>query len=354
MIDLLFLTVGAATLLLGAARLLQALRHGRPRGVGIAGVAFGGALLTLAPLVQQLESQLYPSLGRLVSNLFTLTAAYGLLVTASDLAAEQPSHTRRCARFLSWLAAETVLVVCFFATPDLPQGLGLFGHLYRTEPTMLAYIATFTVYFTVAVADATRVTVAALPPARGPLRKGMVTLLVACGLFAVYVIGKTALIVNSLVTTDTAEPFCRHLLDGPACLATVTAPILAVFTGVLALVLSTAGLNLAARRAIRDLTPLHQAIVERVPTVRRDLRATTTRDRLVRAVVEIDDGLLALGISPGPPEHIAQAVRRAQPGTTGHPTGPAGASQPGDVWSEVEQLRPIARAYTRLHREARV
>lgn len=348
MTNIAFLAIGTAALLVGAWRAVRLSRVGGGRGLVITLLALGAALVLLSGSVQHLASMVYPSLGRLASNLCTLTAAYGVLITVSELADETPPRRRRRARLGTYVTAMALLVLTFFATSDLPSGLGRFGRLYDSHPTLVAYVAVYTLYLAVAVVAISRIVVVSLPSSRSRLRAGLVNLLLGCGLALAY-LGYKAVSVARLAL-DMLQPSgssCSNPVSSVSCSLVVAAPAASILTVVLGVVLISSGARRARRQALAELAVLRRAVRDRVPRVARHQLAHS-HSRLVGTVVEICDGLLELGIDDqDDPETAARDLWRAEP--VAPSTRTVEPPPVGDtIWTEVERLRPLARAYAAL------
>lgn len=348
MTNILFLSVGGLTLLAGMWRAFRVINRGGTRGLAITLLALGAALVLLAGSVQRLESMIYPSLGRLLSNVCTLTAAYGLLITVSELSGETAARRRRWLRLGIYVAAVAALAVSFFATSGLPHGLGLFGELYATHPTLVVYIVVYTLYLAVAVVSISRILVLSLSPARGALRAGLISLLVGCVLALAYLADKVAGVWIAVTAPSSSEPLCVNPVSSVSCALSVAAPAVSVLVSAVGVTLIAVGARHTRQQALAELAPLHRAIVARVPDLTRHRVVGGSGDRLVRTVAEIRDGLLQLGIADLDPESATRALWEAA--SVPRDTSPAavGADVASTVWGELDRLRPIARAYRDL------
>jgi hypothetical protein len=88
-------------------------------------IALGMAGVFLAPATQTLESAFVPSLGRLLSNVCMLVAAFGwlhLMLYISHPAEQVPARMRT--RLITLLIAIAVMAVMFFAS-SRPTGTGI-------------------------------------------------------------------------------------------------------------------------------------------------------------------------------------------------------------------------------------
>lgn len=116
-------------------------------------IALGLAFVFLAPATQALESALAPSLGRLLSNVCTLVAAFGclhLMVYVSHPPDQVPAKV--WIRLITLLIAIGVMAVMFFASSP-PTGTGIFTGLYRSQPTLAVYVFVYASYLGSAVVD---------------------------------------------------------------------------------------------------------------------------------------------------------------------------------------------------------
>jgi hypothetical protein len=273
-------------------------------------VAFGLALVSLAPATQALESALAPSLGRLLSNVCTLIAAFGLLhlrLYVSHPPEQVPAKVR--VRLITLLIAIGVMAVMFFASSP-PTGRGIFTGLYRSQPTLAAYTLVYVSYLGSAVIDLGTLALRSVLGARAWLRLGMI--LVASGsVVAVgYLIEKVIGVVSELVTGSTAEAYCpSSVFATVTCTFAIGMPALAVLLVILGTTLPMVGPRLEhpihdlwRRRSLRRLRPLWEILHEALPNL-----ALATPDwpsspsmpgeiaeQLYRRVITIRDGLLAL------------------------------------------------------------
>jgi hypothetical protein len=342
----LFLGVGALAIITSAGRLVQVIRYGGGPALPVTGLLLGAALVALSPPVQVGLSVLYPSLGRLLSNVLTLAAAHGILLI---VAAPGPNRIKGRVRRAAYLASTLILIVSFFVTVGLPHGVGLFGGLYRNHPTLVVYIATYTVYLTIAVAEITALASSLLRAARGSFRIGLGVVLVACVLLLAYLVDKAISVINEMVRGYSAEPRCASAASSIRCMLSVAFPALSVLLltiGVMTIVVAPVLIEyIGSRRAISDLMPLHDAVLARVPAAGRYDRPAARGSRLITMIIEIRDGFLALSIQGGTPCAMADALRRAQPGTTGAGDVSKRDLMPEDFRTEVMRLRAVAAAY---------
>ncbi|MEV4602367.1 hypothetical protein AB0K15_33850 [Amycolatopsis sp. NPDC049253] len=345
MIDALFFGVGLVAVAAGTWRAVRARRTGAGAGLATSLIALGLALFLLADSAQAIESRIYPSLGRLLSNLATMVAAYGIEVTVAEIGGV--AGKRRRSRLAALVVALVVLVVAFFSTRGLPVGIGLFDELYRTNPTLVAYVVVYTLYLGFAVVDIAIVSAGAVRAGAGALRVGLGLMLVACVFALAYLAGKIVDLVADVTAEHPVAVVCRGAFSTVDCALAVGFPAISVLLIVVGLTVPAIP---AAGRAVRDartraeLRPLREHLAGRFPDVVRLGRAGATgRERLLTVLSEINDGLLLAGIPPSaPPEAAAGLLRR---GGGDAVAGPAGDLRGDTAFAaDVARLRAIARA----------
>ncbi|HJT04918.1 MAG TPA: MAB_1171c family putative transporter [Pseudonocardiaceae bacterium] len=275
----------------------------------VTALAWGLALVTLAPTVQAFESTLVPSLGRLLSNVCTLVAAFGLLTLVSHISHVEdkvPSKVR--VRLITLLIVVTVMAVMFFASRP-PSGRGIFTGLYRSQPTLAVYTLVYATYLAYAVVDLAALALRSLRGARSWLRLGMILIVGGSVLYAGYLIQKVVSIVNELVSGSPAEPFCASAFATLDCAFAIAMPAYAVLLVILGTTVPTLGpwlehliRGIRHRRSLHRLRPLWEILHEAQPDI---THATPVRpwspswpghiaELLYRRVIAIRDGLLAL------------------------------------------------------------
>ncbi|MBA8823304.1 hypothetical protein FHX42_000633 [Saccharopolyspora lacisalsi] len=270
-------------------------------------LALGSAFVALAPIAQQLESQLHPGLGRLLSNVCTLVAAFGFLHLMLYIGCpdeQVPSRVRP--RLIALVVAVVVMVVMFFAS-RLPPGLGIFTGLYRSQPTLTVYTLTYAAYLAAALLDLSWLALRSLRHTRGWLRAGMIMLSLGALLGISYVIDKTAGVLTEVVTGTAAEPYCPSAFATVGCTFAIGMPALSVLAILVGAALPTLGPRVGTvsrwfgdRRRYRHLDPLWRALSEHVPEVgtAAPVDAALPRRamslRLYRRVIGIRDGLMVL------------------------------------------------------------
>ncbi|WP_020660274.1 hypothetical protein [Amycolatopsis benzoatilytica] len=345
MIDALFFGVGLFSLAVGIWRAVRARRSGAGAGLATSLIALGVAFCLLADSAQAVESQLYPSLGRLLSNLATMVAAYGIEVTVAEIGGV--AERRRRARLGALVTALVVLTASFFATRGLPTGVGLFDTLYRSNPTLVVYIAVYTLYLGFAVADIAVVSAGAVRAGTGALRAGLGILLVACAFAFAYLAGKLVDLVADVTAAHPVMKLCRGAFSTVRCSLAVGFPAVSVLLIVVGLVVPALP---AAGRAVRDartrakLRPLREYLAARYPdVVRLEDVAGTGRERLLTMMSEINDGLLLSGVGPSLSPAAAVQVLRSSANTASDEVPEL--SEETAFAADVARLRAIAQAF---------
>jgi hypothetical protein len=142
-VSALFLSTGLVAFLIAGYRGVRRARGQRkPTELPliVIATALGLAFVFLAPTTQALESELAPSLGRLLSNVCTLVAAFGclhLMLYVSHPTEQVPAKVR--VRLITLLIAVGIMAVTFFISSP-PTGTGIFTGLYRSQPTLAVYV----------------------------------------------------------------------------------------------------------------------------------------------------------------------------------------------------------------------
>ncbi|WP_290053191.1 hypothetical protein [Amycolatopsis solani] len=348
MIDILFLGVGVFALAVGIWRAVRARRTGAGAGLAVSLIALGAAFCFLSNRAQQFESTIYPSLGRLLSNLATMVAAYGIGLTVAEISGTRDRGRRT--RLVALGVALTLLTVMFFSTPDLPVGIGLFDELYRTHPTLVVYVFTYTVYLGLAVIDIGIVAAVTIRASGGALRAGLALLLLASAFALAYLAGKVVATITALQADHPAKALCRGPFSTLPCTLDVGFPAVSVLLIVLGLTIpAVPGLAAARRdaRTLRLLRPLRAHLTRRYPEIARiDPGGPSRRERLLTAMSETNDGLILAGATPDLPPPAAARLVRDLPDEP-RETQPLPA--PDEPFAaDVARLRAIARAYRKL------
>lgn len=348
MIDILFLGVGVFALAVGVWRAVRARRTGAGTGLAVSLVALGAAFCFLANRAQLVESEVYPSLGRLLANLATMVAAYGIGLTVAEISGTRDRGRRT--RLVALGVALTLLVVLFFSTSGLPRGIGVFDELYRTHPTLVVYVLTYTVYLGFAVLDIGVVAAVTVRASGGALRAGLTLLLLASAFAVAYLAGKIVGTIRALEADHPAKALCRGPFSTLPCALDVGFPAVSVLLIVVGLTIpAVPGLAAARRdaRTLRLLRPLRTHLTRRFPEITRiDPGGPSRRERLLTAMSETNDGLILTGVTPDMPALTAARLVRDLPDEPGETEPPAGPAEP--FAADVARLRAIARAYRKV------
>ncbi|QKV72879.1 hypothetical protein [Amycolatopsis sp. Hca4] len=348
MIDILFVGVGLFALFAGIWRANRARRTGAGAGLAVSLIALGAAFCFLSNRAQQFESELYPSLGRLLSNLATMVAAYGIGLTVAEISGTRDRGRRT--RLVALGVALTILVVTFFSTSDLPRGIGLFDELYRTHPTLVVYVFTYTVYLGLAVLDIGFVAAVTIRASGGALRAGLALLLLASAFAIAYLAGKVVATIHALQAEHPVKALCRGPFSTLPCALDVGFPAVSVLLIVLGLTIpSIPGLAAARRdaRTLRLLRPLRAHLTRRFPEITRiDPAGSSRRERLLTAMSETNDGLILAGVTPEVPPATAARLVRDLPDEPSEIEPPTATAEP--FAADVARLRAIAREYRNL------
>ena len=355
MIDVLFVGVGVFALAIGIWRAVRARRTGAGAGLAISLIALGAALCFLSNRAQLAESELYPSLGRLLSNLATMVAAYGIGLTVAEISGRGDRGRRT--RLVALVLALAVLAVSFFATSGLPRGIGLFDELYRTHPPLVVYIVTYTLYLGFAVLDIGIVAAVTIRASGGALRAGLALLLAASVLAIAYLAGKIVATLKALTAEHPVKALCHGPFSTVPCTLDVGFPALSVLLIVLGLTVpAVPGMARSVRdaRTLRVLHPLRTHLTGRFPdVVRLGAGATTRRERLLTAMSETNDGLILAGVTPSMSTDAAARLVRAVPFDTAEGDAVPELADAPPFAADVSRLRAIARSYRELSRTAR-
>lgn len=310
-VDALFLTAAVLVYLLAAYRGVLAVRGRRTRrpttGLGpllTMTLALGTALVVLAPGVQALESALVPSLGRLLSNVCTLTAAFGLLHLLLYVRFPRTEVRRRVRTRLVVLLVAVAAMVALFAASSPPTGTGLFGGLYHEQPTLAAYVVVYMLYLAVAITDLAVLSLGSLRQTRRWLRAGMLVLALGCVLTYGYLAEKALGVATEVLTDANAEPYCPGPFATVGCTFAVGIPPIGVLAIIVGASLPTVGPRLQrpaqALRAWWDywtLQPLSQTLQAELPEVAAatpETPAENLQERRYQRVIVLLDALLVL------------------------------------------------------------
>jgi hypothetical protein len=336
MINAAFLIVAALALTAALIKAAGALRPGRPPGQGLLFTLFLTLALScflLSDKVQAREDRLYPDLGRLLSNITTMIAAFtilALLITLSyPLPAARPKLRRRLAGLIACILAMAGL---FTIASPLPETLGDFGGLYQTRPVLLGYISIYIAFLGTALAELLVLAwrYAQLARHRRYLHAGLLLMAAGAVLGLVYLAEKTAYVITqaaSLPPPFASDQDCSSLLTPAQCAFSITLPITAVLLAAIGATLPVWGAALETpwrhyqqARTFRALEPLWGRLRDAFPQItlpdpanRGAALHSDLAFRLYRRVIEIDDARLLLRPYHDPAvTHAATTAARAQ------------------------------------------
>lgn len=269
--------------------------------------ALGFAFLLLSDSAQQIENDIYPNLGRLMSNVCTIFAALCIdmqMLKVSQSSADVAWRIRK--RIFMFLAAIGLMAILFLSDP-VPARIGDFGALYRHHHGLVLYNLVYAGGLGMAMVDLLALSTRYARHATRPsMKAGLCTVGAGCVVALIYLAEKVVVVL--LQAIGLPAPVAGH--DGPCpsafapagCMFSVGFPLLAVLLTVIGMTLPAWGPRLAApiRWArylwlYRRLLPLWTALCAEFPQVVLPLsRWTGIRWRLHRQVIEVRDGLLAL------------------------------------------------------------
>ncbi|MFI0411188.1 MAB_1171c family putative transporter [Actinomadura sp. 3N508] len=313
MINLVFWTVAAVTFAAAAGK-ARGLRDPDPppglRAACLMLVTFGLALLLISDGAQQVESALFPNLGRLLSNLCTTVAAFAALAHLLSVTRPPAEARVRIRRWLvALLAAVSAMSGLFFSSP-LPPVIGGFGALYRDRPALVAYTLIYALFLGCALTGLALITVRyAGLAARPALRSGMRIVAFGCVLGIVYLAEKTVVVLTQWLHLASPVPGhdrpCPSPLHPLGCVFSVGLPVLAALAITIGMTLPAWGPVAMAPvrwlrywRTYRRLDPLWTAFAAAMPQIvlpRSGADRFSYRYGVHRRVIEIRDGLLLLG-----------------------------------------------------------
>jgi len=189
----------------------------------------------LSDIVQRQEDRVYPDLGRLLSNVTTMVAAFAILALLITLSLPPPDARPRIRRRLLALAGCAVgIIVTFAAASPLPETLGDFGALYASRPELLGYISLYMAFLGTALAELLVLALRYARLTRGHrwLRAGLLLMGTGSVLGLAYLAEKAVYVFTQaahLPPPFSGDQACRSLLTPPQCAFSVTLPITAVF-----------------------------------------------------------------------------------------------------------------------------
>lgn len=307
MVNALFL--GSALLVfVSAAWRVWVRHHGRRKPADAAlliiTIAGASALVFIAPIVQASASMITPALGRLLSNLSTLTCAYGFVCLGLHVRYDDAAARRAARRRLIVLLVAAAVMTVMLLVSNPPTN-GLFGGIYDQQPGLAVYAAVYVVYLGIAVSDGGSLSLRSLPHTRSWLRAGLSLVALGCALAIVYLADKVISIGSELfLEPDSAESYCPSPFAGWGCTASVGLPPIFATALILGASLPVIGprLTLPVRamrawwchRALHPLwTVLHEGLPE-LDAATPSGQPATTFERLYNRVISIRDHLLAL------------------------------------------------------------
>jgi hypothetical protein len=168
-----------------------------------------------------------------------------------------------------------------------------------------------------AVVDIAVVSAQTIRASGGALRTGLALLLVACAFALAYLGGKVVGTIHDLLVAEPIAVACRGPFADLDCALSVGFPAVSVLLIVLGL--SVPAIPGAVRafydaRTGRALRPLRTHLTRRFPDiVRLDPAGTTTRQRLLTAMSETNDGLILAGVIPSMSADTAAELVHAAP-----------------------------------------
>jgi hypothetical protein len=311
MISTAFLVVAAIALGAALIKAPAAIRRNRPPGQGMLFIlllAVAASCFLLSDKVQAREDRLSHDIGRLLSNITTMVAAFAilaLLITITYAPADaRPKLRRRLAALAGSVAG---LAVMFALASPLPETYGDFGDLYRQRPALIVYIVIYIAFLGAALAELLVLAVryARLARHRAFLRAGLLLMAAGAVLGLAYLAEKLVYVITQIANLPppfASDDDCSSLISPPQCAFSVTLPITAVLLAAVGATLPVWGEALTApwrrrrqARTFQALAPLWRALRDAFPQIA--LTGRPHRDlafRLYRRVIEIDDGKLLL------------------------------------------------------------
>ncbi len=310
MIDAVFFSVAAVAFAgasLKARDLYTGLRRPGQLALCLLLSAMGLAFILLSDSAQEVESRVFPNLGRLLSNICTILA--NLCIVSHLLSMSYPPDRAKPMirnRVIGYMIAIAIMVGTFLSSP-VPARVGDFGGLYGEQPALVIYIGIYIVLFGKAMIDLLCISVRyARHARRRALRWGLGSVAVGSLIALVYIAEKAIFVQSQMF--GLVLPFAGH--DAPClsvvwpagCLFSVTFPLAAMLLIVVGMTLPTWGPTLTApvrsyrdRRLYRRLGPLWRMLYEEFPhIVMPSTMHLGARWKLQRRVIEVRDGLIAL------------------------------------------------------------
>ncbi|WP_342787071.1 MAB_1171c family putative transporter [Actinomadura chibensis] len=313
MINVVFWAAAAAAFVAAAYKAYGLRSPDSPPGLGsicLLLMTAGLALVLISDKAQHAESAIYPNLGRLLSNLCTMVAAFAILTYLLSITCSREETRIRIRRWLMVLLVTVTAMIGLFVASPLPPVVGDFGPMYHGHPTLVGYILIFVMFMGWAFSSlaVTTARYAGLAP-RAALSAGLRIVTFGCVLVIIYLIEKTVVVVALWLQLGTLVPGhdrpCPSPLHPPGCVFSVGLPVLAALSLTIGMTLPAWGPAVAAparwlryRRTYRRLDPLWRALAAAMPQIvlpRSGPDRLSYRYGVHRRVIEIRDGLLILG-----------------------------------------------------------
>lgn len=313
MINVVFWAVAAAAFVAAGYKAYGLRGPDSPPGLGsicLLLTTVGLALALISDKAQQTESAIYPNLGRLLSNLCTMVAAFAILTYLLSVTCSREQARVRIRRWLLVLLVTVTAMTGLFLASPLPPVVGDFGPMYHGRPTLVGYILIFVMFMGWAFTSLAVLTARyAAPAPRATLSVGLRIVTFGCVLVIIYLIEKTVVVIALWLRLGTLVPGhdrpCPSPLHPPGCVFSVGLPVLAALAITIGMTLPAWGPAVAApvrwlryRRTYRQLDPLWRALTAAMPQIvlpRSGPDRLSYRYGVHRRVIEIRDGLLILG-----------------------------------------------------------
>lgn len=219
-------------------------------------IALFFALVFIAPITQGAVNSVAPSLGRLLSNLSTITAAFAFMQLQLHAAHDdsQELTRRRYPRLAIFGLVQLSLIGTFFAATR-PTGLGLFT--YQGAPLLRLYALIYSLYLTWALLVLLWLAGKSALNTRGSLRLGMMVLATGYVLGVAYAAGKIEYVVRvALGVASRDAPCTGGPFSGYVCTMAVGLPALSVMVIVVGLMIYP--LSKGIPLLVQDLQQLHE------------------------------------------------------------------------------------------------
>ncbi|MFF0284520.1 hypothetical protein ACFYSW_30050 [Rhodococcus aetherivorans] len=357
--DSLLLLVGAAGILTGLYRTHKSLRGGQSLLVGIGFMTLGFAFVSISEPVQHAASDLYPSIGRLFSNCLSVLAAY-LALRATFTKTDPTSLTQRTGRWdaptVGLVATLLIMSACFFATAELPREIGLFGSLYRHNPTLTVYALTYSFYLLCTLTTVAFVCLrVAFNTNSSRLRGSMSAMGVAASLGVVYAAMKAYRVTLFATGLDVArEARCEITTRGvDECSTSVLLPLITGLIAALSIIVMVIPIRVANHRIrIERLQLVRDAAraqaLSRKGISRPEVRTHNHQEQRIMLLVDIYDNLLELGLVGLTPTEVAKKLHSDEDlGRGVFPPSPENPHSSGSSREAERWIVDVARQYAR-------